>query len=126
MTASRWFLEVRTGTWVFWGYTPIRGAAHVEPAITYIDMGVGAPLDFPFELPEATNDLTPTEYERRAGYGWRLGTEGYGAATEWYFAETEEAALDAARKFVENANRQDTRVKLMAALDNIRRTTESL
>jgi hypothetical protein len=95
--SRQYVLEIRRTVWVLWGYGPSGVVEHVEPACTLIDVGVGEPLDFPFELPETTGTLpAPVEYERREGLAWRF-TNRAGNDTGWKLVESDEAALTAAQ-----------------------------
>lgn len=101
--SRQYVLELRTTTWVLWGYGPGRQVVHVDPACSYVDVGVGEPLDFPFELPEHSDDSSlpaPVEYERRTGLAWRFN-DGAGNNSAWHLVGTEDEAHAAAQAKVD-------------------------
>ena len=113
----KWFLQIRPGIWVFWGYGP-RGSGsvvHVDPAV--LDLGYGMTL--PFELPKRTAGLPAAqEYGRRAGYGWRWDN-GAGSGHSWKAASSVEDAVRQAKASLDHM-RIDTRKIFARAIGDVR------
>src|SRR5205814_14273 len=117
MAKSRWFLQVRHTTWVYWGYGKKTSVVHMDPV--QIDLGHG--LSLPFELPIPTKSLpAPQEYDRREGYGWRWQHQD-GAGHSWHPASSVEDAVAQARDSLTRM-RADTREVFKRAIKDVRVT----
>ncbi len=120
-----WHLQLRTTTWVLWGYGP-NGFKHIEAASIKLDIGKGLkPLSLDFELPEKREGSTlgaPVEYERKEAVGWRFQHSG-GECT-WNLAATEEEALAAAQVWAEfhDAERPWATRKWVDSVKDVRRS----
>lgn len=121
----RWHLEVQYRWWVLWGYGAGRQVVHVSPANSIVDMTpeLNEKFTFPFELPKKSGSLpSAREYERVRTWGWTFRTNNMAHDTWWKLAPSKEAALEAARDYVENSQsiRRDQKAIFEAALKDVR------
>lgn len=125
-----WCLKILTTEFVRWGYGPgtFETGMHTDRAVIHLaDPGDPIyPLDIEFELPAEGRIGKPTLYGRRRMVGWRFQfREGF-HNTGWRLAETEEAALVAARAYADRyaASRGHDRDLFVEALERVIRQAQ--
>jgi len=94
-----WHVELWETTWVFWGYGPVGGVEHVQPARVVVNVPRVPAMSFDFELPEHRDGSSlppPQEYRRVRGVGWRVRHNDLVHDCGWRFASDESAARAAA------------------------------
>ena len=85
-------LQIRESEFVVWGYGPRRpGSEYVAQARSSLTPH----YTMHFKLPEEPmGDLVPQEYERRRSWAWQFVFQ---VGEGWHLAESQEAALEAAK-----------------------------
>lgn len=108
--ARGWHLQVCNREWVNWWYGPLPEGArgHIAPAMTVLNLTLGNGTEhrteLPFELPEhrqSSTLLPPQEHERIVTWGWRIRTNDGMNDCGWHLADSKEAAIEAARAWIE-------------------------
>lgn len=119
-----WHVQVCFGTWVRWWYgaLPAGAQGHIARAETLVVVpmrdGSNHELRIPFKLPEhrsAEAIGTPQVHEHTERWGWRIRSNDKTSDTGWELADSQDAAVAAARKYA-----QEREPELLGALDDIR------